>query len=392
MKWLRVRYRFLRRLLNKLLFVDEKTKEVALTATIQRIYWTAPVMAASTFLAGLTFWLQEEPSMSREALWRDWIIITNLLVSLGSLIIWRIAAQINKRKANRRIQRVFVYFVVTYVFGFGLAISLVDQIVMSSITPFLICATIVATFYYLPPKHSVIVFLLSFVLFRFAFLRYASGSQAILQSNLVNGFVVTAMGLALSFVSWQHFRRTTLQQRTIVKQQEALRKMAYHDSLTYLPNRRYLDELVKQEVALVQRQEKESCLIICDIDHFKQINDTYGHLAGDDLLREFARLLQANLPSSNSLVRLGGEEFVILAPNTSLEQCAILAERLRKLVAGHEFEVDGNKVRITASFGVAGLQGTEGVRDYYSRADQALYKGKKAGRNQVVIARNEATG
>jgi len=127
-------------------------------------------------------------------------------------------------------------------------------------------------------------------------------------------------------------------------------------------------------------------LIMCDIDHFKKVNDTYGHLAGDDLLRELAALLRENVRADNTLVRLGGEEFVILAPGASLEEGALLAERLRKLVAGHSFTVCGNEVRITMSIGVAPLTGAENVRDYYNRADRALYTAKEQGRNQVVVA------
>jgi two-component system cell cycle response regulator len=124
---------------------------------------------------------------------------------------------------------------------------------------------------------------------------------------------------------------------------------------------------------------------MCDIDHFKSVNDTYGHLAGDDLLRELAALLQSSVRENSTLVRLGGEEFVILAPGTSLDEGKRFAERLRKLVENHRFLICGHEVRITMSIGVAALTGSEDIRDYYNRADRALYAAKEQGRNQVSV-------
>lgn len=387
MKRLRVRYRLAQRWLRNNYSADEKTRDVALTASIQRIFWTAPLMAVGNFLVALTFMFQNKPTSDPALLWNELIITTNLSVSMISLMIWGIAWKIKRGKASEQSRKVLLYAVVAYVLAVGLIISLVDSLVMTSITPFLLCVTIVATFYYLPPKNSLLVFAVSFVVFALLFGLFSNWPAQILKSTLVNGLIVCFMGLALSFVSWQHFCRTTVQQRIIVEQQEALKQMAYHDPLTNLPNRRFLDELVRREVASVRRGQIQSCLVVCDIDRFKKINDTYGHPGGDELLQKFAQLLQTNLPEDHTLVRLGGEEFVLLARNTAVEQCASSMEHLRKLVEEHEFSIDGASVHITASFGVAALQGTEGVRDYYVRADQALYQAKKSGRNKVRVFR-----
>ena len=146
-----------------------------------------------------------------------------------------------------------------------------------------------------------------------------------------------------------------------------LSELAYQDPLTGLPNRRFMDERIKAEVALVKSGCTESSLLMCDIDHFKSVNDTYGHLAGDDLLRELAALLQSSVRENSTLVRLGGEEFVILAPGTSLDEGKRFAERLRELVENHRFLICGHEVRITMSIGVAALTGSEDIRDYYNR-------------------------
>ena len=161
--------------------------------------------------------------------------------------------------------------------------------------------------------------------------------ETVLSSTLVNGRIACAIGFALSIVNWQHFRRSKLQEQTIAKQQNILTRMAYHDSLTDLPNRRFLDELVGEEVERVKNRQRESCLIMCDVDNFKAVNDTYGHLCGDDLLRQFSQLVRESVGSRNTLVRLGGEEFVILVPGSTLAEAAELADLLRETVSGHSF-------------------------------------------------------
>lgn len=373
------------------LAVDREIEKDATPATVQRIFWTAPVMAVGNFLAALGFWFQEEPTGATEILWRELIIKTNFLVSVLSCGVWILTWIVKRRKASLRIQTILTYAVVAYVLAIGLGIALIDTLVMTGITPFLICVTIVGTFYYIPPSKSLLVFLLSFLVFRFAFVSSGTLSSDVLNSTLINGLVANAMGLALSIVNWQHFRRARVQEKTIANQQIQLTQMAYHDYLTKLPNRRFLDELVDREVALVKSGQVESSLIMCDIDHFKTVNDTYGHPAGDKLLCAFAQLLQENLHESSTVVRLGGEEFVILASHTSLQQAVALAERLRRTIEGHEFTLDRTTVRITASFGVASLQGTEGARDYYHRADRALYDAKRSGRNRVLVGSEVAS-
>lgn len=358
-------------------------------ATVQRIFGTAPVMALANFLAALGFLLSEEPLVAVEQLWRELVIQANLFVSATSLGIWLVAGRLKKKPVGSKSHPVFAYFVVTYVLTVGLVISLIDNLVMTSIVPFLLCVTIVGTFYYLPPRGAVLVFGLSLVVFGFAFGSLFTLPAHILDSILVNGMMAHALGLALSTVGWRHFRSFKLQEKTIAQQQAALTEMAYQDSLTGLPNRRFLDELVEREVALVRRGRTQSCLIMCDIDNFKAVNDTFGHVAGDKMLRAFADLLRGMTRNSNTVVRLGGEEFVILAPQTSPQEAMVLAERLRKQVEEHGFEVSDNILRITASFGVARLEGSEREQDYYHRADQALCQAKFTGKNRVVMTQGK---
>ena len=123
-------------------------------------------------------------------------------------------------------------------------------------------------------------------------------------------------------------------------------------------------------------------LIIFDIDYFKQINDTYGHLVGDSVLRELAQVVQANMRQSEYFVRWGGEEFILLLPGTDLYGAQMVAEKLRRIVEKTEFSEVG---KVTCSFGVTTLRSDDTMQSFLQRADEALYEAKRSGRNQVKV-------
>jgi len=160
---------------------------------------------------------------------------------------------------------------------------------------------------------------------------------------------------------------------------------ADHDGLTRIHNRRAFDERLVDELRRHQRYQHPMSLLMLDIDHFKVINDRYGHLVGDHVLREVSRLLSETLRSTDFTARYGGEEFVVILPQTAEEQAQILAERLRGLIAQAHFVHDGETFSITVSIGVAALlPGSLTKRkDLLDKADKALYQAKNLGRNQV---------
>mgnify|MGYP001809684764 CR=1 FL=1 len=161
---------------------------------------------------------------------------------------------------------------------------------------------------------------------------------------------------------------------------EALAKLATTDRLTGLANRLGLDNAFARELVRAERYGKPLAVILTDIDEFKQVNDTHGHQAGDDVLQEFAAILQREARGSDTVGRCGGEEFLILCPETDLAEALIIAERIRLAVANHTFAAIGNK---TSSFGVAALQQSDTEASLVKRADQALYRAKANGRNLV---------
>ena len=165
-----------------------------------------------------------------------------------------------------------------------------------------------------------------------------------------------------------------------------LERLAAIDSLTELANRRCFFEHATTEVLRAQRYGRPLALQMLDLDHFKDINDRYGHAAGDDVLQRLAAVLRNNLRHNDMAARIGGEEFVILLPETQLEDAALQAERMRSAVEEIRLPYGPEDQRLTVSIGVAALSiGELSPEPMLTRADSALYKAKASGRNRVEV-------
>ena len=166
-----------------------------------------------------------------------------------------------------------------------------------------------------------------------------------------------------------------------------LGKLAITDFLTELYNTRYLYHRLDEEVSRARRYNMPISCLMMDIDLFKRINDTYGHKAGDRVLKEFSHLLKSNVRKTDILARYGGEEFIILLPNTSIEGSVTEAERLSLCIRRHQFKSLGSKRAVTVSIGVATLPHKDiaASDDLITCADTALFKAKKAGRGKVIV-------
>lgn len=173
--------------------------------------------------------------------------------------------------------------------------------------------------------------------------------------------------------------------------EQQLREMASHDFLTSLLNRREAFRQIAEEVERVKRTAKPLAFILFDIDYFKRLNDTYGHNAGDMVLAQLAVKLKAALRDYDIACRYGGEEFLVVAPETDLEQAIKLAERLRATIAATDFATEAGTLSVTVSIGVALWQQDDIIEKAIARADEALYRAKGQGRNQVCSAEPQGT-
>jgi diguanylate cyclase (GGDEF)-like protein len=178
--------------------------------------------------------------------------------------------------------------------------------------------------------------------------------------------------------------------RRFLDLETSLKQLALHDQLTGAYNRGYLDRQLSKEIQRSWRYGHPLSIIMCDIDHFKKVNDNYGHQAGDLVLKEFVTRINRSIRNENDWVaRYGGEEFVIALPETDAAGCSVVAERMRERIAFSPDGADSSPLKISASFGTVTLRPeSQSVRtspaDLIQRADICLYQAKQTGRNRVV--------
>ena len=176
--------------------------------------------------------------------------------------------------------------------------------------------------------------------------------------------------------------RLFIQEKEIISVNAKLKEMSIVDELTGIYNRRKVIEVIQESINYSKRYSAPFCIAILDLDHFKKINDKYGHNVGDNVLKEFTKILQRELRTTDILGRWGGEEFIIIAPNTSENGMLLLIERLRNLVEKYKFEMIE---KITFSAGIKLFIDEKSYSEIIEKADFALYTAKSMGRNQVQI-------
>jgi two-component system, cell cycle response regulator len=175
-------------------------------------------------------------------------------------------------------------------------------------------------------------------------------------------------------------------EKELLEVNERLRFMSQTDALTGLDNRRHLNERIDEMFQHAQRLNEPFSLVMCDLDKFKSVNDSYGHQAGDEVLKQLAKILKDEAREIDRVGRYGGEEFMLLLPGTVLDAAVTFSERVRKRIEAHTFTFDGGTLQRTASFGVSGWPHPT-IRDsdaLVRAADDALYVAKETGRNRVI--------
>ena len=172
------------------------------------------------------------------------------------------------------------------------------------------------------------------------------------------------------------------------KKNHQLELLANIDGLTHAYNHRYFQNFLDQEINRSKRYSRSLALVLIDVDHFKKLNDTFGHQFGDEMLRQFCDVCRGELREYDLFARYGGEEFALVLPETGIKEAEAVAEKLRLAIARHNFEHNRQSCRVTASFGVFAMLSAEEPytkNEMISFADQAMFQAKKKGRNQVVV-------
>ena len=204
---------------------------------------------------------------------------------------------------------------------------------------------------------------------------YVNDDQIAREFGLTNGDRVKVGPTIFKYLSGQDVE---------AQYHEEIYRMTIIDGLTQAHVKRYLLEALEKEIIRARRHTRELSFIMFDIDHFKKINDFHGHLAGDHVLKELARIVQARIRRDEVFARYGGEEFAIILPETALEGARLLAEGLREKVEASKFTFQNEEISVTISIGVAQLEdGEKTGTDLIKDADVKLYEAKRGGRNKV---------
>lgn len=278
--------------------------------------------------------------------------------------------------------------------AFGAAAAILDVGVGNGIATFLIISMGVAVLSLMRPLVSALIFGLAFGVF-WGILRTARIDATLLASFQIQALSTVLMAQLISVMMWHQYSRRVLLSRklglthaALLAKQQELETLAERDTLTGLYNRRKFMQLAEQELNRAARMPSDICLLMVDLDFFKHINDHYGHPAGDAVLQQVAGILLHGVRGTDVVARMGGEEFIVLMPNTARAGALVAAEKLRHAVSEHPLELGDVRIPVTASIGVTGLgpQQRASIDALYAAADLALYAAKKNGRDRVESA------
>ncbi len=383
----------LRRWWHYFLQVAPPVADAADSQNLRRIRRLAPMVAVLNLIHVVVFvprWIGH-PVSTPTGQWARALVLAHL----GMGVLMLLAAVASHHWQHQRSglwRRGFPWLMAGLCLGFCALLAALDQWVTPSTTPFLAGCVLVGLLLHLRPSDALTLYPLACLGFLWAVQKTQPDPQQLL-SNQVNGLTASMMGCALAIMLWRNFATITAQHALLDKvnqelqqKQRELERLTRQDGLTGLYNRNTFIELTRQELDRAQRQGSQTAVLLLDLDHFKRINDSHGHPAGDAVLCHVAQLINSTLRSTDLVGRLGGEEFVVLLPATPLADACRLAEKVRTRLQATPTPWNGGTIVNTVSVGVAGGSAKQrrSFENLYEEADQSMYLAKQRGRNQVV--------
>lgn len=372
---------------------DPASKNIAYEIAITNWKRIRIFMVATLLFELLLIFLIDIPAINTSAPDELWLarsyLILHLIIGSTSLLGIILSTVFLKNDLDRKYSHHYLYAVLALIVLICISIIAgLDQITTGQISVFVINFLVAGVLFLVPFQISFFLFTIPFGIF-IAMLFTYQPDLAIRNSHIVNGGIFWVAVLFLSRFMYDNYVSHIYKNIQLEEANQKLLVLSLYDPLTKLANRRNFELRITQELALVKRFNQLSWLILVDIDHFKNVNDRFGHAAGDQVLQKIAELLQANVRDVDLACRWGGEEFLLLITQTEKDDIVLLANRLCASLAQTPFDVDGKSIPVTASFGIArlALHGSEDgdFQACYRLADQALYRAKQNGRNQVVI-------
>lgn len=384
----------LRRLLMVWRAEHIRVVDAGAAVNLNRTRWVTPVVAALDLLGALVFLAKVLTNPDSHSVTYRWEVAQALTYTAMGLLMVGFSVAAHRFRHASRLRHGQLLPVVLVCTGMLFAVAKVafDQWITPNITPFLIACMAASLLLYLRPLPAAVMYLMYFLAFYIA-MGITQQNAAILLSNRFNGFVACVLGWSLSVLLWRQFTLLTLQQNQLEtanaelqEKQRDLERLTRNDGLTGLFNRNTFAELARQELLRAQRQGTPTTILLMDLDFFKKVNDTWGHPAGDAVLKNVAFIANQTVRSTDLVGRLGGEEFTVLLPATSVDAARRLAEKLRNQLQNNPTPWENTVIPCTVSIGVAGTTAREN-RDFdtlYREADKALYVAKTQGRNRVI--------
>lgn len=381
------------RLLRRWRRENASVAAAAVAINLARLQSLCPVIAlvnAAHVLVFFEAWQHASPTDATTR-WKLALLLTHCAMGI-TMLVFTYAGRRLRHHADSCAARQLPVVVTALAMAFAIAVVTFDQWVTPSITPFLISGMVTGLVLYLRPLSAIGLYLAAYAGFFYG-MGLTQDNPAQLLSNRVNGIAACAMGVFLSVLLWRKFTTIKRQHVQLEKantalqhSQKALERLSRTDGLTQLYNRRTFAEMSRAELDRAQRLGTQTAILLLDLDHFKHINDTWGHPAGDAVLRHVAHAVSRSVRSTDLVGRLGGEEFMVLLPNTFPQDAATLAEKLRARLEGTPTPWADTSIAATVSIGVAHSTSTENrsFDKLYQDADQALYLAKQGGRNRVV--------
>jgi diguanylate cyclase len=322
------------------------------------------------------------------------MIVTHAMMGICMVVLGWFAHRLCQQKKASYLAIIMQIFICACSLAFAIAITVVDQMLSNNTTPFVLISLLIAMLSLMRPALAIPLFVISYVVF-FKATGITQTNMEILGRLQDNGRDVLIMCSVVSVIVWRQYVASVLLRREVARSHQALADkqielafLATHDPLTGLYNRREFMRLAEMELVRARRDPTPTHIIMLDIDHFKTINDRYGHPEGDLVLIKIAAVLASSMRETDVVARLGGEEFIILLPKTTREAALAVTEKLRIRINTTPHEAEGDAIAISASFGVTGISVGQAalLDDLYLAADQALYQAKEHGRNRVAFA------
>ncbi|MBN1501834.1 MAG: diguanylate cyclase [Spirochaetes bacterium] len=301
------------------------------------------------------------------------------LISIIMSLLYLVIICILKKKCSIRVIRYFNLTAVS-IYSFCLiCLSTLDSINTNEIIPFIMAQLILAIIY--RETNLILVNLLSGNALLLIFLLHSFTGTSLGILRIIDILVYSLISIVLAFLNNKSHKKNYHISVKLEEKTKELEILSYRDSLTGVFNRRYLYFILENEKSRFLRNAKSFSIMMADIDHFKKINDSFGHLTGDSVLFEFSAIVTGVCRDEDIITRFGGEEFLIILIGASKKTACSAAERLRKEIEDYTFK--GVPYPVTVSIGIAEFSGNENIDELIKKADEKLYLAKRKGRNRI---------